>query len=147
MPRRRKARRVAHHLRRDRVEVDVGNELQQVSLVLDKLRLVAALPKWPAGPGEPVVALPKSRLDERHRSTERYRASSHRNVVVIGHHAPGKNCQAVAIPSLPQELDEPRDLGPLAEHGPTACESVVYMVDRPFDNDPRPTWHAPPPCY
>jgi hypothetical protein len=62
-----------------------------------------------------VVVLAESRLDEPEGAPQRHWSDTHRDVVVVGHHTPGKHRQPVALADLFQQLDEALGLIVLAE--------------------------------
>ncbi len=84
-------------LRGERICVHVANRISQVSVALDRARLVAILEEMPDSLVAAVEVQRVTGCDARHRDCERDRAGSRNDVNVIGHEREGQKRQA-ALP-------------------------------------------------
>jgi len=111
--------------------VDVDQQLVKVTLVLDELGAVSALPQLYPAPEvhvtcQPLLQAPEGTIQGDH-------TGAHRQVVVIGHQAPGVDGQPVTLRQVAKQTD--KDLGVLlpVEDALPSAQPVVNVVDPTLD--------------
>lgn len=132
---------VIHDAGRDRVEVDVDDELLEIGRVFDEFRLVPALPHRTCGAVCAVVLLAESGLDIAQGAGKGDRPAPQRKVVVVEHQAKSKDGQTVSLPDVPEQLEEPISFAAFFEDLSAPREAVVDVINPAFNKNPRSPWH------
>jgi hypothetical protein len=118
---------------RHRVEVDVDQQLVKVTLVLDELGAVSALPQRPVYPAPEVHATRHPLLQAPEGTIQGDHTGAHRQVVVIGHQAPGVDGQPVTLHQVAKQADKGFGVPLPVEDALPSAQPVVDVVDPTLD--------------
>jgi len=124
-----------------RVEMNVENDPIEVALLVDRFRVIAALPKG-ASPSSPSIEpLAEPALKVLKPSRYRDRPAPNGEVIVVGHQGPGEENEPVPPLDPLQNVDERCGLRFVREHGLAARCAAVHVVDPAIDEHSRLSRH------
>jgi hypothetical protein len=130
---------------RDRVEMDVGDNMAEVLIGVDHARPVSALPESAKELMPPVVSAGNASLQPRHRSPQGDIVRLENQMVVVSHQTPCVDRPGIEVSYLAQCLYKLLGLIIVVEYELAASDAAVDMVGRSRNEQAGMSRHGTPP--
>jgi hypothetical protein len=113
----------------NRIQVNVAERLQEVTVVADEARMIAPLEQMPRGGDSELKSTSVTGCDRLHEPPERYLAHLSEQVHVIRHPAVAVDACVVSLQCIARQAAEQVTIGIVAEYVLTMISAQRYVIE------------------